>query len=246
MRSAVALVGVVFVLGVLPASASPARAGQADFAITLSGPSETSVGGRAIYEITVTNAGPDKEPAKLRLTRGRGATTVEEGEHLSTAGQTTSKGTCAPDPLGVICRPGALAAGDTVEVEVEVKIFDADLPKLAVQATVAPELIPAVDANPANDHAEVSTPVREPIAVDGLPDNCATRPFTVTVKTSIPKAKKTKVMVDGKVIDTSGASKMSVKIKPHDLDKGSHQLGVAVQGGSGPALATLQRKFKTC
>ncbi len=62
----------------------------------------------------------------------------------------------------------------------------------------------------------------------------------------MPKAKKTKALVDGKVLDTSSKSNLSVTVKPSELDKGSHKLSVVVQGGSGGALASLDRKFKTC
>jgi hypothetical protein len=241
-RSAVAAVGAVLALAVLPAAA---EAAHADFAVTLSGPSEASVGGRAAYEIELTNAGPDKEPAKLRFTRGHGAADVDHGEAVRIFSQTITQGTCGQDTLGIICRPGAIAAGETVKVEVVMKVFTSDLPKLAVQATVAPEQVPGVDTNNANDHAETSTVVREPIAVDGLPGNCATQPFKLSVQIEVPKAKRTKVIVDGRVLEASGKSKLTVTVKPSDLHKGSHQLSIVVQG-SGPPLATLKRKFKTC
>ena len=109
-------------------------------------------------------AGPDKSPAKLRFTRGHGATDVDDGERGEDRLADGIAGQLRHGPHGVICRPGAIAAGETVKVEVVMKVFDADLPKLAVQATVAPELVPGVDTNSANDHAETSTPVREPIA----------------------------------------------------------------------------------
>ena len=126
------------------------------------------------------------------------------------------------------------------------KIFDSYSPKLNVQATVAPELVPLFDTNHDNDHAVVATKVRDPIIVEGIPEKCATRPFKLNVETDVPKAKKTKVIVDGKVLDTSSAEKWSVTVTPDDLDKGSHKLSVVVQGGSGGALASLSRKFETC
>lgn len=239
------IIAVVFAaLCAVPATASQ-RAAQADFAVTIDGPAETSVGGRATYEIEVTNAGPDREPAKMRFTRGHDAVSVDDGGALRTASQTASQGSCGHDSLGAICRPGAIAAGGKVKFEIVVKVLGDDLPKLPVQATVAPELDPAVDGNRDNDHVEVVTPVREPIAIDGIPDGCATKPFKVDVKTDVPKAKKTKLIVDGKVIATSASSHLSASIKPKDLDKGSHQLSVVVQG-AGPQLANLRRKFKTC
>jgi hypothetical protein len=230
------------------ALAAPGVAGAAtaDFAVTVDGPRETSVGGRATYEIEITNNGPDREPAKMRFTKGRGATSVDEGTSIRTISRDATQGECGVDTLGVICRPGPIGAGEKVRVTVEMRVFADDLPKLAVQATVAPELDPQVDGNNANDHAEVSTPVREPITVDGLPDSCAKSPFTLRVQTVVPKAKKTKVIVDGKVIETSSKSKLTARVEPKDLDEGKHKLSIVVQGGSGPPLATLKRKFKTC
>ena len=35
-------------------------------------------------------------------------------------------------------------------------------------------------------------------------------------------------------------------VEPDDLEKGSHKLSIVVQGGGGGALASLNRKFKTC
>ncbi|MDX6584299.1 MAG: hypothetical protein QOI10_3483 [Solirubrobacterales bacterium] len=249
MRSMIAVIGAAVALGVLPvtATAGPAPTpAQTDFGVTLDGPSETSVGGHATYTMEVTNAGPDKEEAKLRFTKGHGATSFEDGQPVRTISQSTTKGDCETDPLGVICRFGQLAPGAKAKVEVVLKVFAEDEPKLLAQATVAPELSDAADPNPANDHAEVTTPLRDPITVDGVPDNCATHPFKVKVVTDVPKSKKTKVLIDNKVLDTSSSSKLSVTVKPSDLDKGLHKLSVVVQGGGGPALASLTRKFKTC
>jgi hypothetical protein len=196
----------------------------------------------------ISNAGPDSSEVKLRFNRGRGATAADfdDGKSVRTVSQTASQGKCATDSHGVICRPGAIAPGETVDVEVVIKVFDSDLPKLPLQATVAPELVPLFDTNHANDHAEVTTPVHEPVSVDGVPDNCATRPFKLRVRIDVPKAKKTKVIVDGKVLETSSGSKLTVTVRPADLDQGSHELSIVVQGGRGPALATLNRRFKTC
>jgi hypothetical protein len=232
-------------VGVL-ASAAQAHAQTADFSVTLDAPRETSVGGKGTFEVVITNAGPNKEAAKMRFTRGRGATNVDEGESLRTVSQRASQGSCGLDPLGVICRTGPIAAGDSVKVTVELKVFDSDIPKIATQATVAPELDPQVDGNRANDHVEASTAVRAPIAVEGLPEDCARKPFKISIEVDVPKAKKTKVIVDGKVVATSGSSKLSATIKPKDLDGASHKLAIVVQGGSGGPLASLKRKFKTC
>jgi hypothetical protein len=246
----IAMAGVLVAVGVPAAMASP-RADpvppQVDFGVTLDGPSETSVGGRATYEMEVTNAGPDKEDVKLRFTRGHGASSFDEGAPVRTISQTANRGDCATDPLGVICRLGQLAPGDTAKAEVVLKVFAEDLPKLAMQATVAPELDNVVDGVPANNHAEVSAKVREPVSIDGLPENCATRPFKLSVAIDVPKARKTNVIIDGKVRAHSSHPKLTTTVKPADLDNGSHKLSVVVFGAGGPpSLASLSRKFKTC
>jgi Domain of unknown function DUF11 len=252
VRSAVVVAGAVLVAGVLAASASVAAEKgvetHSDFGVTMTGPDDTSVGGRATYEMEITNAGPDSSEVKLRFNRGKGASAADfdDGESVRTVSQTASKGKCDTDADGVICRPGSIDPGETVEVEVVLKVFDDYMPKLRVQATVAPELVPLFDTNHDNDHAEVSTKVRAPITVDGLPDGCANRPFKVAVKTDVPKGKKTKVLIDGKVLDTSSAESWKVTVKPDDLARGSHTLSVVVQGGTGGALASLEEKFKTC
>jgi hypothetical protein len=250
MRGPKMRIAITFAIGfVLMAIAPGAALGAgdpADFGITLDGPSASSVGGRAVYEIAIGNAGPGTEAAKLRLTRGHGATNVEDGEPLRTFSQSTSQGSCFTDKLGVICRVGEVAPGDTVRIEVTVKVLNSDIPKLPVQVTVQPDLETTVDPNPANDHLELVTEVRAPITVDGLPDNCAKTPFTLSVVIDVPKAKQTKAIVDGKAIESSGKAKFSVKIDPRDLDHGNHSLSIVVQPAKGPPVATLKRKFKTC
>jgi hypothetical protein len=252
MRSAVALVGAVLAAWAIPSSVSVAGEKgvehHSDFGVTLSGPKEASVEGQATYAMQITNAGPDATEPKLRFNRGKNATAADfdEGKSVRTISQTASQGDCTTDSAGVICKPGTLAVGETVDIEVVMKIFDDFEPKLTVQATVAPELVPAFDTNHANDHATKSTTVRPPISVDGVPDNCATSPFKLKIQTDVPKGKKTKALVDGKVLDTSTKDKWSLTVKPADLGTGSHKLSVVVQGGSGGALAKLDQKFKTC
>jgi hypothetical protein len=65
---------------VLVAFAAPAPAGvdRADFVLTLEGPQSALVGGDSTYRIAVTNSGPDKVSAKLRLASGRGAGDTDE------------------------------------------------------------------------------------------------------------------------------------------------------------------------
>jgi hypothetical protein len=255
MRSAIlAAAGAVLAAGVFPAAAS-LGAGKgvehhSDFGVTLSGPKETSLGGRATYEMEATNNGPDATEAKLRFNQGTGATVddFDEGRSIRTASQSASQGDCVTDSKGVLCKFGTIRVGETADVKVVMKVTDAYEGKddVTVQATVAPELVPAFDTNDANDHEELTTEIRAPIAVDGLPEGCATRPFKAQIQTDVPAGKRTKVLVDGKVLDTSAAEKFKVTVKPDDLDKGSHKLSVVVQSGSGGALAKLDRRFKTC
>lgn len=252
MRFVIALVGAVLAAWAIPSSISLADGKgvehHSDFGVTLSGPKEASVEGRATYEMQITNAGPDATEPKLRFNRGKNATAADfdDGESVRTVSQRASQGDCTTDSAGVICKPGTLAVGETVDVEVVIKIFDDYEPKLTVQATVAPELVPAFDTNRDNDHATRSTEVRPPISVDGVPDNCARAPFKLKIQTDVPKGKTTKVIVDGKVLGISARDSWTVTVTPGDLDKGSHKLSVVVQGGSGGALAKLDRRFKTC
>src|SRR4051794_38548136 len=98
MRSAIVMAALV-AAGVIPASVSLAGARRAadphsDFGVTLAGPVETSVGGRATYEMQISNAGPDRSEAKLRFTHGQGATAsdFDNGQAVRTYSQTASKG----------------------------------------------------------------------------------------------------------------------------------------------------------
>ena len=252
MRFVIALVGAVLAAGAIPSSVSLADGKgveqHSDFGVTLSGPKESSVEGRATYRMQVTNAGPQATEANVRFNRGKHASAADfdEGESVRTVSQTSTQGECTTDSHGVVCRLGAVDVGETVDVEVVMKIFADYAPRLTVQATVVPVDSPAFDTNDANDHATTTTRIREPIAVDGLPDGCAKQPFKLKIATDVPKAKKTKVMVDNKVLDTTAKPNLSVTVKPDELDKGSHKLSIVVQGGSGGALASLTRKFKTC
>jgi hypothetical protein len=244
-RTGMSLALAIGAIAIAPGAAS-AAGDPADFSLTLDGPQSSSVGGKATYEVVISNAGPGTEAAKMRLTRGKGANTVDEGEPLRTQSQTTTQGTCFTDKKGVICRVGEIKPGDTVKVQVGVKVFDADIPTLPIQATVQPDLATTIDPNPANDHEELVTEVRAPITVDGLPETCAKQPFTVKVAVDVPKADNTKAIVDGKTLDTSKKDSFSFRVDPKKLDKGKHSLNIVVQANRGGPLATLTRKFKTC
>jgi Domain of unknown function DUF11 len=244
-RAGISLVLALAAVVIAPGSTF-AAGDPADFGLTLDGPASSSVGGTATYTVVLSNAGPGTEAAKMRLTRGHGATTVEQGDPLRTTSSTTSQGTCFPDKKGVICRVGEIKPGDTVRIVVGIKVFDSDIPNLAIQATVQPDLETTIDPNGDNDHAEVVTSVRAPIAVDGIPDGCASKPFSVKVAVDVPKADQTKAIVDGKTIDTSSKSSFKFKVDPKKLDHGNHSLTIVVQPKQGPPVATLKRKFKTC
>jgi hypothetical protein len=239
-------IGVTFVLALLMPTVARAAGDPADFGVTLDGPASSSVGGVANYEVIISNAGPGTEAAKVRLTRGRGATNVEQGEPLRTQSQDTTQGTCFADKKGVICRLGEIKPGETVKINVGLKIFDSDIPSLPIQTTVQPDLDTTIDPNGDNDHVELVTSVRAPITVDGLPDGCASKPFRVKIAVDVPKADETKAIIDGKTVDTSKKSSFSFKVNTKDLDKGNHSLSIVVGAKKGGPLATLKRKFKTC
>ncbi len=244
-RTGTVIAIVLGAIALIPGSAF-AQGDPSDFGVTLDGPPSSSVGGTANYEVVVTNAGPGNEAGKVRLTRGRGATNVEQGEALRTTSSTTSQGTCFPDPKGVICRLGQIAPGEKATIKVGVKIFDSDIPKLPIQATVEPDIPGTIDPDEANNHAEIVTSVRAPITVEGIPEGCATKPFSVKVAVDVPKGDETKAIVDGRAVETSSKSKFSFKINTRDLDNGNHSLSIVVQAKKGGPLATLKRKFKTC
>jgi hypothetical protein len=247
MRKGLGLVIATIALALPAGGAAPAFAASADFAVTVEGPADARIGGRATYVVTLANVGPERAAPKVRFTRGRGAKTTEEGAELKTFSQSPSQGTCENDAHGVICRLGAISAGGTASAEVVVKVFDEDRPALPLQATVQPEdEVGDADPNRDNDHVELDTPILDPISIDGLPEGCASKPFTVTVKTTVANMQKLKAILDGKVLDTSSAARMSVKVKPGELSHGSHKLAVVVQGGNGPPVASLTRKFKRC
>jgi hypothetical protein len=245
VRIAITLTLAIVAVAIAPGAAS-AAGDPADFGLTLDGPQSSSVGGNANYTVVITNDGPGTEAAKMRLTRGHGATNVEQGEPLRTTSSTSTQGTCFPDKKGVICRVGDIKPGDTVRIQIGLKVFDSDIPKLPIQATVQPDLDTTVDPDPGNDHAELVTQVRAPITVDGLPDTCAKGAFKVKVAVDVPKASSTKAIVDGKTLATSKRAKFSFKVDPKKLDKGKHSLNIVVQAHKGGPLATLKRKFKTC
>jgi hypothetical protein len=245
MRIGISLAVATVAIAIAPGAAS-AAGDPADFSLTLDGPQSSSVGGTANYAVVITNDGPGTEAAKMRLTRGKGATNVEQGEPLRTTSSTTSQGTCFPDKKGVICRVGEIKPGDTVRINIGLKVFDSDIPKLPIQATVQPDLDTTIDPNSANNHSELVTEVRAPITVDGIPDSCAKSSFTVKVAVDVPKADNTKAIVDGKTLATSKKSSFSFRVDPKKLDKGNHSLNVVVQAKKGGPLASLKRKFKTC
>jgi hypothetical protein len=231
----------------LAAQVAPAAASSADFAVAVDGPAATRVGGRVTYEVTVTNAGPQGAAPTLRFTRGHGATDTDEGSSFHTVSENASQGDCTNDAKGVICRFGVVAAGAGAKATIVHEVLDSERPKLSLQATVGPEH-PDADSDPsnANDHVDVNTPIADPITIEGLPRGCLSKKVILKIELEVANASRTKVIIDGKVVETTANSKLKLKLKPGELSHGSHKLTVVAQAGKGPALAELNRKFKRC
>lgn len=228
------------------AQAGGAATTAADFGVTVTGPATAKLGEQVTYTIALTNSGPDAESAKLRFAGGTGATDTTTGEPLKTISQTPSQGTCKNDGTGVICRPDSIASGATVSIVVVAEVLSRDLPALDVQATVQPEKASAIDASHANDHAELVTAVPDPVKLKGVPQGCASRPFTLKVKTKVAAGAKTKLIVDRKALGSTTSSKLTVKVEPDELGPGNHDVTVVVQPAAGPPLAKEKAAFKTC
>jgi hypothetical protein len=227
--------------------AAPAAANSGDFAVAVDGPAKARVGGQAAYKITVTNAGPQNAAAVLRFTRGRGATSPDDGSSLHTVSEQSSQGDCNNDGKGVICRLGAIASGEAATATIGLEIFDRDRPKLPLQATVGPDAASGdLDPSHANNHVELVTKILDPILLSGLPKGCLSRPANLTVETQVGSAARTKVLVDNKVIESSQHAKLTAKLDPKGLDDGKHRLSIVVQAHKGPPVAALKRKFKSC
>ncbi len=219
-----------------------------DFGVTLTGPAnaKAKVGSETTYTMVVSNAGPDAENAKLRLTGGSGATDTSSGDSIKSLSQTPSQGTCKNDGFGVPCRLGEIAPGGTATVEVVVEPLERDVPNLDLQATVEPEKAAVVDGNAANNHVELDTQIPAPIKIEGVPDRCTSKKIVLRVRARVGTlAKKTKLAVDGSVLGSTSKNRLKVGIAAGELDPGSHQLSVIVQS-AGPPLATLKDTFKTC
>ena len=182
----------------------------------------------------------------MRLTRGHGATDVDQGDPLRTQSQSTTQGACFPDKKGVICRVGEIKPGDTVRISFASRSSTPTSRSWRSRRPPSPTSRRPSTPGDTNNHAEVVTSVRAPITADGIPDGCASKPFTVKVLVDVPKADQTKAILDGKTIDTSSKSSFKFKVKPKKLAKGKHALKIVVQAKKGGPLATLKRKFKTC
>lgn len=79
-----------------------------------------------------------------------------------------------------------------------------------------------------------------------MPTSCASRPFTLKVKTKVAAGPKTKLIVDRKALGSTSGSKLSVKVEPDELGTGNHDVTVVVQPEAGPPLAKEKATFKTC
>jgi hypothetical protein len=220
---------------------------NADFGVTLTGPPASKVGAPTTYTVAVANAGPDTESVKMRFAGGSGAVDTGTGEPVKTVSQTPTQGTCKNDGFGVTCRLGDVAPAATATVTIVLLPQQADVPSLDVQATIQPDKASTVDANPANDHAELVTRIPAPIKVQGVPGGCTSKKIVLRVRTKVGSAAgQTKLIVDGAVLAHGAKSKLTATIAPDDLKPGRHNLAVIVQSSDGPPLATLKAKFKTC
>jgi len=138
--------------------------------------------------------------------------------------------------------------GAPVSVAVVIEVAAVDVPKLPMQATVEDDQTDndISDFERANNHFELITEVQQPIKLGGVPRGCASRPFSLTAKTRVVGGKRTKLVVDGKVVDTTSGSKLKAKVDPAELDGGKHDVAVVIQSSVGPPLAELEQSFKTC
>jgi hypothetical protein len=229
----------------VPQSATAATA-NADFGVTLTGATKAKLGEEVTYNIVVTNSGPDAESPKLRLAGGAGATDTSSGDPIKSVSEAPSQGTCKNDGFGVTCRLGDVAPGASATVAVVARILGRDLPAMDVQATVEPEKAGTADANAANNHVELVTPIPKPIKIQGVPNRCTSANFTVRVRTTVEGAKATKLIVDSKTLGSTAKNRLKVKVKAGDLPTGNHTLSVIVQPQAGPPLTKDSVKFKTC
>jgi len=246
-RAAAAFLALIVLASWVPSGAHGATR-AADFAISFTGPATARVGEQITYDLLLANQGPETESAKFRLTAGTGADDSGDGTSVKTISATPSQGTCKTDVFGAFCRVSLVQPGAPVSVAVVIEVAAVDVPKLPMQATVEDDQTDndISDFERANNHFELITEVQQPIKLGGVPRGCASRPFSLTAKTRVVGGKRTKLVVDGKVVDTTSGSKLKAKVDPAELDGAKHAVAVVIQSDVGPPLAELEQSFKTC
>lgn len=246
-RAAAALLGLVMLAAWAPSGAQGADR-AADFAISFTGPATARVGEQITYDVLLANQGPEAESARFRLTGGSGADDTSDGSSVETISATPSRGTCETDVFGAFCRVPSVQPGAPVSVAVVIEVAVVDVPKMQVQATVEDDQTEndIQDFAGVNNHFELITEVQQPIKLRGVPRGCASRPFALTTKTRVVGGKRTKLVVDGKVVDTTSGSKLKARVDPAELDGAKHDVAVVIQSDLGPPLAELEQSFKTC
>ena len=211
------------------------------------GPRSSSVGGKATYTVVITNAGPGTEAAKMRLTRGRGATNVEQGEPLRTTSQSATQGTCFSDKKGVICRVGEIKPGDTVKVRVGRQGLRLGHPESADSGDRAAR--PRHDDRPERRQRPRRGRHHGARADHGgrRAEGCAKQPFRVKVQGR--RAEGGQDEGDRRRQDDRDeleGSSFSFKVKSEEARQGQALAQDRRPAKEGRPLATLKRKFKTC
>lgn len=124
---------------------------RADIEINTTGPTLSSVGGREIFETTVTNHGPAAEAKRIKII-------IPHLANARSTGLTTTSGKCTLGATEDQCTLGVVAAGDTVVIEHGLWFTKSGTSRYSVTSTLTP--MPGdIDPNPANDTATVMVTV---------------------------------------------------------------------------------------
>jgi hypothetical protein len=125
------------------AAVTPVAVTAPDLAFTMTGPASVVAGANAVYSMVVTNLGPSTASAVTVTDQATGATV---------SSTTTSQGSCTIVSTNINCNLGSVAAGGSVTITVTLK----PATQTTNQASVSSS---AVDPNPANNGASVTTTV---------------------------------------------------------------------------------------
>jgi uncharacterized repeat protein (TIGR01451 family) len=109
----------------------------------MTGPSSVVAGANAVYTLVVTNLGPSAASAVTVTDQATGATV---------SSTTTSQGACTIVSTTVNCTLGSVAAGSSVTITVMLKPASQTTNQASVSSS-------AIDPNPANNNASVTTTV---------------------------------------------------------------------------------------